>query len=73
LAVVRSARKARDPTDEEVAAVVDLYPDGAPFPVIAAVLGTTDERARQIFFIALAKVRAAATARGLMKVADFID
>ena len=71
--MVRSARKAREPTDAEVDAVVAQYPDGAPFPVIAAVLGTTDERARQIFFIALAKVRAAATARGLMTVADFLD
>ena len=71
--MIRSARKARDPTDAEVNAVVAQYPGGAPFPVIAAVLGTTDERARQIFFIAIAKVRAAATARGLMTVADFLD
>jgi hypothetical protein len=50
-----------------------LYPDGAPLPVIAELLGTTDERARQIFFIALAKALSIAKARGLMTVADFLD
>ena len=37
--MIRSARKARDPTDAEVNAVIDLYPDGAPVQAIADVLG----------------------------------
>ena len=70
--MVRSARKARDPTDEEVDAVVAQYPDGAPLPVIAGLLGTTDERARQILAIALGKALATAKARGLIA-ANFFD
>ena len=52
---IRPARTARDPTDAEVDAVVDLYPDGAPLPVIAEVLGIHPERARQIVANSLAK------------------
>jgi hypothetical protein len=70
--MIRSARKARDPTDAEVNAVIDLYPDGAPFPVIADLLGTTDERVRQILSIALSKAFSIAKARGLVS-ADCFD
>ncbi len=53
MTLIRPARKAREPTDAEVDAIVDLYPDGAPLPVIAELLGTTDERARQIVSMSL--------------------
>ena len=55
MTLIRPARTARDPSDAEVNAVVDLYPDGAPLPVIAKVLGTSHERARQIVAMALDK------------------
>jgi hypothetical protein len=55
LTVIQPARKARDPTDAEVNAVIELYPDGAPLPVIADLLGTSHERARQIVANSLAK------------------
>ena len=55
MTLIRPARTARDPSDAEVNAVVDLYPDGAPLPVIAEVLGTSHERARQIVAMALDK------------------
>lgn len=43
-----AVQKAREPTDAEVDAVVNQYPDGAPTDVIAAVLGVTRQRAEQI-------------------------
>ena len=55
MTLIRSARTARDPSDAEVNAVVERFPDGAPLPVIAEVLGTSHERARQIVAMALDK------------------
>lgn len=54
MTLIRPARKARDPTDAEVNAVVEMYPDGAPLQVIGDVLGVTRARADQIVRKALA-------------------
>ena len=72
MATIRSARKAREPTDAEVNAVIDLYPDGAPVQAIADVLGVKRSRADQIVAIALGKALATAKARGLIA-ANFFD
>jgi hypothetical protein len=65
-------RRGREPTDAEVDAVVALYPDGAPGPVIAEALDVTAQRAEQIINEALTKALAIATARGLIG-ADCFD
>jgi hypothetical protein len=52
--LIRPARKAREPTDAEVNAIVDLYPDGAPLAVIGDVLGVKRQRADQIVNNAMA-------------------
>ena len=70
--MVRSARKAREPTDVEVNAVIDLYPDGAPVQTIADLIGVTRTRADQIVAIALTKALALARSRGLIG-ADCFD
>lgn len=72
MALIRPARKARDPTDAEVNAVVALYPDGAPLPVIATALDVSPARADQVVAEALAKAFAIARSRGLIA-ADFFD
>jgi hypothetical protein len=54
LTLIRPARKAREPTDAEVQAIIDLYPDGAPLQVIGDVLGVTRSRADQIVKNAIA-------------------
>ena len=48
-------RRGREPSAAEVNAVVERFPDGAPLQVIAEVLGTSHERARQIVAMALDK------------------
>lgn len=65
-------RRGREPSDAEVNAIVALYPDGAPLPVIATALDVTATRADQVVAEALTKALALAKSRGLIG-ADCFD
>lgn len=73
LTLIRPARKAREPTDAEVQAIIDLYPDGAPLQVIGDVLGVTRSRADQIVQKAIASALRAFRLRGLYGAAYLPD
>lgn len=61
-----------EPTDEEVDAFVEAHPDGGTLDDIAAVLGVTRQRAKQIVDQAITKVVMELRWRGFSSVTDLI-
>ena len=61
-----------EPTDSEVDAFVEAHPDGVTLDDIAAVLGVTRQRAKQIVDQAITKVVMELRWRGFSSVTDLI-